>query len=185
VLELPKTQFRAWALLQAQGIYTYQHESYEQSSHALTGIDFSLLFGKAECHFALRDDHDIAEYEDLKHKALEQEKGTHREHRWTVELAQISLICKARLLHHEQEKRESDPKGHDLSSLEGDVNAAYAHLQDVLHGTPDHTVTIFSHLQRRNVDEEALRVESDSLRRQVLKLGAPDAIASADVAISI
>jgi hypothetical protein len=168
VLNLDSEEIRAWALLQALRIYIFQHDSHEQSSHATTGIDFSLLFGKAECHFALRDEHDIVEYNDLKHKALEQEQGSHREHRWTVELAQISLICKVRLLSHEQ-----DREGSDVASLEGEVGGAYAHLQDVLHGAPDHNVTIFSHIQRRNLDEEEFRLEADALRRQALKLPSP------------
>lgn len=163
-LALSGIEVRAWALQQALGVYTFQHDSLEQASHGLTGIDFSLAFGKAECHFALRDEHDIAEYQDLRQKALDQEKGAHREHRWTVELAQIGLISKARLLRHEYDKQ-----GADVAGLEEAVKQAYSHLQDVLHGAPDHTVTLFSHLQRRNLDEEAFRLEAEALRDQALE----------------
>lgn len=166
ILALEPESLRAWALLQAQRIYAYQHDLHETD-----GIDFSLLFGRAECHFALRNTDDIAEYTQLERKAIEQQLGAHREHRWTIELAQIALICKSRLLWHQQEE-----KGPDVERLKSEVGSAYTRVQDALHGSPDHTVLIFSHLQRRNLQEEQFRQEAENLKEQAINPSTPDPV---------
>ncbi len=185
VLMLSDDGLRAWALLQAKQIYPEM-----DTLHSSEGIDFSLIFGRAECDFALADGHDIEEYRALEGRAIEDQVGGHREHRWVVELAQIALISKVRLLKHaedsanarEPERPSASPGGaapskppdaderidQELSSLRQEVESTYIRLQDALHGAPDHTVKIFSHLQRRNLAESDFRVEAADLKKQAL-----------------
>jgi tetratricopeptide (TPR) repeat protein len=157
VLNLGEEAFRAWVMLQAKRVFPKMDDL-----HSDEGVDFSLIFGRAECDFALGDSHDVEEYKELEGKALEDQVGGHREHRWTVELAQIALISKVRLLRH----AEVDRKHVDVDKLRGEVDSTYIRLQSALHGAPDHNVNIFSHLQRRNLDENSFRKEATSLKDQ-------------------
>jgi tetratricopeptide (TPR) repeat protein len=158
VLELEPEALRAWALMQAEGVYA------RQTHVGGADIDFSLEFGRAECHFALHRAEDVAEYKKLEGKAIQDQRGSHREHRWTVELAQIALICEARLLWHARDDRDGAEVEHHTIDIEG----AYTRVQDALHGAPDHRVKIFSHLQRRCLTEDEFLVEAGLLRQQAL-----------------
>jgi hypothetical protein len=190
VFMLSDDGLRAWALVQAKQIYPEM-----ETLHSSEGIDFSLIFGRAECDFALADGHDIEEYRALEGRAIEDQVGGHREHRWAVELAQIALIGKVRLLKHAQlsiAARETEPSApmargsetsqardgdersrQEVESLRQEVEATYIRLQDALHGAPDHTVKIFSHLQRRNLAESDFRTEAANLKEQALEPGKP------------
>lgn len=164
VLGLNEEAFRAWVMLQAKRALPKMEDL-----HSDEGVDFSLIFGRAECDFALDDSHDVEEYRELEGKALEDQVGGHREHRWTVELAQIALISKVRLLRH----AEVDRRDIDVEKLRAEMDSTYIRLQNALHGAPDHTVNIFSHLQRRNLDENSFREEATSLKDQAKK-GLPE-----------
>lgn len=164
VLRLNEEAFRAWVMLQAKRVFPKIEDL-----HSDEGVDFSLIFGRAECDFALGDSHDVEEYKALEGKALEDQVGGHREHRWAVELAQIALISKVRLLRH----AEVDRQHADVDKLLGEVDSTYIRLQNALHGAPDHNVNIFSHLQRRNLDENSFREEATSLKDQA-KEGLPE-----------
>jgi hypothetical protein len=185
VFDLSDDALRAWALLQAKRIYPDM-----DTLHSSEGTDFSLIFGRAECDFALDDGHDVEEYRALEGRAIEDRVGAHREHRWAVELAQIALVGRARLLKHvemslaatESEvalaaERRAEPTAsgeeanrlrESADHLRRDVEASYVRLQEALHGAPDHTVKIFSHLQRRNLSVVDFREEALRLKRQAL-----------------
>jgi hypothetical protein len=162
ILALSKDGLRAWALLQAKLVYPAM-----ESLHSEEGIDFSLIFGRAECDFALADEHDIEEYKALEGRAIEDQVGGHREHRWAVELAQIALISKVRLLKHAELAKNVT----EAERLRGEVESTFIRVQNALHGAPDHTVKIFSHLQRRNLDETSFREEAANLKAQALGTG--------------
>lgn len=152
---------RVWSLRQAQRIYAHQHDL-----HASAGVDFALMFGRAECHFALHEADDIREYHDLEQKVRDEQVGAHREHRWAVELRQIALIGKARLLRHE--RMGEVEQGHGKTEVE----AAYTRLLDALDDAPEHDhLRFFSHLQRRNLTAEQLRTEACALRDEALGRG--------------
>lgn len=161
IANLDDEALRAWAHLQAERIYSHQHDFDETDD-----LDFRLLFGKAETDFALGLPGEEEEYRRLEHRAYEDQLGGHREHRHVIELAHLTLICKARQL---KLARDSKASAESRTAAGSAVDAAAVRVIDALGSTPDHNVTIFSHLQRRNVAQEELRDEAKVLQRHALK----------------
>ena len=157
-------QDRAWAVLQASAIYPSREEL-----HVEQGLDFALRFGRAECDFYLgRETGD--EYTVLESHAVEEQHESHREHAHAIELAQIDLVCSARLL-----RLAHDDDAHVRTA----VRSAYRRLRQTLGTAPDHSVRVFSHLARRNISQREFAAEAVALTR--LTLGDPHAEDAHDV----
>jgi predicted negative regulator of RcsB-dependent stress response len=144
---------RAWAVSRASAIYPARNEL-----HLEQGVDFGLRFGRTECDFLLG--HSTGdEYTLLESHAIEEQHEAHREHAHAIELAQIDLICSARLLH---QAGRNDPHARAA------VMNAYRRIRQTLGTAPDHAVRVFSHLSRRNVPQGVFADEAVALKQLVL-----------------
>ena len=158
-------ELRVWAVLQARNRYP----KHDAELHDEQEVDFALRFGREECDFALGTGSARAYHTLESHAAADQAEG-HREYRHTIELAQIALICDARelyLLTHGEGKSRANA---DVEQARNDVEKAYAGLTNGISGAPDHNITVFSHLERRNLSLEHFRLEARDLRDQALGL---------------
>lgn len=144
---------RAWAVRRASELYPARDEL-----HLEQGVDFTLRFGRAECDFLLGGSSDD-EYTLLESHAIEEQHEAHREHAHAIELAQIDLICSARLLYQ---------AGGEEPHARAVVMNAYRRVRQTLGTAPDHSVRVFSHLARRNLTQRAFADESVRLKQRVL-----------------
>lgn len=161
VERLSAEALRAWVLTQAQ--ITYRRE------HAEENPDLALAFGSAECEFMLRTSEAgecIRSYQAVERKAIA-ELGSHHEHRKSVELAQIALVCACRLLYLHSENA-GQPSG-DVRNEETEVRNAHLRVQEALSEMRDHKVTINSPLQRRPLNSTEFSNEAQAIRRQALR----------------
>lgn len=158
---LPDT-IRAWALLQAEKIYDREHTEGTP--------DLALSFGKAECEFMLSsisdDDDCIKVYRSIERRAIA-ELGSHHEHRKSVELAQVVLVCACRLLH--LHSRTADRAAGQVRNEETEVRNAHLRVQEALSEMRDHKLTIYSPLQRRPLNHADFANESQAIRNQALQ----------------
>jgi len=156
---------RCWALREAQRIC---EEDFGQPSME---VDFAL----AECHFKLRDPRAIGAFEELE-KDISSHLGDHREKRHEVAMHQSLLICSCRLFTLRKEAvekerlRELEEEGkpaelaEDVSwrnkeEEERHILRTHRETGEKLNQIPRGRVTIFSHIQRRNLTQEEFRAE--------------------------
>lgn len=156
---LPDAALRAWALQQARALYDFER---------VGEADFSLLFGQAECHFALQESEDVLLYTNVARKAMEGLRS-HREPRKTVELAQILLVCRGRLLAHylKTEPIKARSEVTEVTDAYGQVLATMRDIAD------QQRMTIFSQVQKRNVSQEEFEAEARRFEAQALALVGP------------
>jgi hypothetical protein len=128
--------FRAWALVQARKICESRGKP-----------DFDLAFALAECHFMLGSDLAADAFEQAE-RTLSGELGDHREKRKKATLAQSALICHSRLYHHRRTEEERRQVA---------LTASRAH--EAIDAMRPGRVTVFSQLQRCNVNQDEFRSE--------------------------
>jgi tetratricopeptide (TPR) repeat protein len=143
--------FRAWALLQAEAICVEQQKSNDR--------DFALAFALAECQFKLRERDAEAAFA---HAAslLRNEFGLYREQRREASLHQSMLICHSRLL------RLRRGNAGQRSDEARQVMQAYRDAADALGKVRPTHVTVFSHIQRRNLTQDEFRREVSDILDQ-------------------
>jgi hypothetical protein len=149
--EMREESVRAWALLQAREIYRSQPEP----------NDVLLVFGVAECEFALGQVRDLDRYIAVEQVAVEM-LGKRRERRRSIEILQIILICKIRAI------SLSLPRSDEALTRQNliEVRRAYRDLRGTLAELTDHEVTVFSYLQRCNLTQIAFKREVEMLLEQ-------------------
>jgi tetratricopeptide (TPR) repeat protein len=168
---------RCWALREAGRIC--EEKFGEQSME----VDFAL----AECHFKLRDPRAIAAFEKLE-KDVSTHFGDHREKRHEVAMYQSLLICNCRLFTLRKEAVEAEDKrqarlreaGEPITPAENvprrnkeeeerHIHRAHRETREKLNQIPRGRVTIFSHIQRRNLtrDEFAAEVEEIIVQEEI------------------
>lgn len=147
---LPDDAVRAWALRQARAICEAEPEP-----------DFFVLMARAECGFALTENGTEDLYHEVERK-LAGEFGKHREPRHTAELRQCALICHGRLFTFvdpsDKSRREGEKR--QVRQLERDARVAVRDIRQP-------NVTVFSHLQRRNLIQAELRQEIEDVVEQI------------------
>lgn len=161
---------RYWALRQAQEVCEVELE--ESSAE----VDFAL----AECYFKLRDPR-AGEAFDKAEGTLPNQFGEHREKRREVALHQSLLICHCRhlTLHREKEKikqrgqkkrkekeRKGTAEGAAVEILKRHIQQAQRATQEKLSELRQGRVTVFSHIQRRNLTQDELRTEVKDIVEQ-------------------
>jgi tetratricopeptide (TPR) repeat protein len=148
---------RYWALKQTQEICEVDLE--ETSAE----VDFAL----AECYFKLRDDRAVAAF-DKAEETLPHQFGEHREKRREVALHQSLLICHCRhfTLHDQEMKRQGQEKAKKGTAEGAAVEMLKRHIQQAQRATQEKLsemrqgrVTVFSHIQRRNLTQDEFRTE--------------------------
>jgi tetratricopeptide (TPR) repeat protein len=157
---------RYWALRQAREICETKF------GEPNVEVDFAL----AESLFKLRDPGAIGAFEKAE-QDLPDNFGEHREKRREVALQQSLLICHCRLFTLREEAEEKGEKlradlraeGKDDSEVEiprrneqeekRHIRSAQRHTNDKLSEMRQRRVTIFSHIQRRNLTQEEFRAE--------------------------
>ncbi len=157
----PPDAVRAWALMQAQKIY--RHEHVERVP------DLTLTFGRAECDFMLGNTsvgECINAYKEVHLRAIT-ELGSHHEHRKSVELAQVVLVCACRLLY--LHSRTAGRTEGEIRNEETEVMNAHLRVQETLSEMRDHKLTIYSPLQRRPLNRTEFADEAEAIRRQALQ----------------
>jgi tetratricopeptide (TPR) repeat protein len=139
---------RALALLRARGICEDQQDA-----------DLYVGFAQAECDFALGDLAAEGEYEDVEER-LNDEFAKHREQRRTAELDAISLICHSRVL----ELLPAADARHRKSEVRH-IRTAQRRALEAVREMRQPNVTVFSHVQRRNISQDEFRTEIESIVR--------------------
>lgn len=129
---------RAGALLLAESICREQEEP-----------DFYIALAQAECEFALGRDGAETTYRGVE-RMLSDEGAKHREQRRTAELEACSLICHWRLLLLGSEAGHAEIR---------QANEAYRRAVKAEHDMRQPNVTVFSHVQRRNLTREEFKQE--------------------------
>ena len=155
--ELLDDELRAWAVWQAEDLYPAADELGEEGAD----VTFALRLGRVESDFALGFA-DPDSYPPLERHAVDDQRREHREHRHTIELAQIALLCEARLLYLET------PGDYDGRQTDRGLHEAMGDLTGAVVTAPDHQMTVFSHLQRRNIRMDELEKEAAALEEQTL-----------------
>ena len=140
---------RYWALRQAQEICEVE---FDESN---AEVDFAL----AECYFKLRDPRAASAFGKAE-KELQGQFGEHREKRREVTLHQSLLICHCRLLTLRQ--IDPDRRQEEIRHVGAAQRATQEKLSDMRQGR----VTIFSHIQRRNLTQEEFRIEVQDIVEQ-------------------
>jgi tetratricopeptide (TPR) repeat protein len=164
---------RYWALRQAREICETKF------GEPNVEVDFAL----AETLFKLRDPGAIEAFEKAE-QDLPDNFGEHREKRREVALQQSLLICHCRLFTLRKEAEEKGEKlradlraeGKDDSEVEiprrneqeekRHIRSAQRHTNDKLSEMRQRRVTIFSHIQRRNLTQDEFRDEVKEIVRQ-------------------
>lgn len=142
--------FRAWALVQAEEICLEQRD---ENDH-----DFALAFALAECQFKLGEE-GAAEAFLQADGLLKYEFGRYREQRRETSLQQSALICHSRLLRLRQDAKKRTHEARQVTDAFRDTLEALAKVR------PTH-VTVFSHIQRRNITQEEFREEVREILEQ-------------------
>lgn len=163
---------RYWALKEAERICE-KEVSEEKFGEPSMEVDFAL----AECYFKLRDPRAIGAFEELE-GAISDHFGEHREKRHEVALHQSLLICHCRLFTLRKEAVEKEEKRlarlraaeepaepaddvprRNPQEEERHIRGAQRDTKDKLNEMPRGRVTIFSHIQRRNLTREEFIAE--------------------------
>lgn len=153
---------RYWALRQAQAICEVD------LGEPSVEVDFAL----AECHFKLRGPGAIEAFEKTE-RAFSDHSGEHREKRHEVALHQSLLICNCRLFTLRKEAEKEEKERQEQLRLAGKVDEEPVEIpprnpqeeerhirqtqgvtKEKLNEMRQRRVTIFSHIQRRNLTQE-------------------------------
>ncbi|HEX6153544.1 MAG TPA: hypothetical protein VFZ19_08495 [Solirubrobacterales bacterium] len=169
---------RFWALERAQEICeeeiceeeTGEEESgEEESGESRMEVNFAL----AECYFKLRDDRALRAFEKLEGD-ISKYFGEDREKRHEVALQQSLLICQCRLFtlrkEAEEELKKLEEEGKSVKRPENvpqrneteekrHIHRAERDTREKLNQMPRGRMTIFSHIQRRNLTREEFAAE--------------------------
>jgi tetratricopeptide (TPR) repeat protein len=173
---------RYWALTEAQEIC--EHDLEESNPE----VDFAL----AECYFKLRNGEAEVAF-DKAVRGLQHQFGEHRERRREVALHQSLLIshCRHLTLKRLAEKKRREEMGQGGGTEEDSkqatqsksareefrhhIDQAQRDTQEKLNEMRQRSVTVFSHLQRRNLTQEQFRVEVKKIVEQE-KVDGPEEI---------
>jgi tetratricopeptide (TPR) repeat protein len=162
---------RCWALREAQRICE------EKFGKPSMEVDFAL----AECHFKLRDPRAIGAFEKLE-KDISSHLDDHREKRHEVAMHQSLLICSCRLFTLRKEAEEEEDARQKKQRKAGETVTAAENVPrrnkddeerhilrarretgEKLNQISRGQVTIFSHIQRRNLTQEEFRAEIQAI----------------------
>jgi tetratricopeptide (TPR) repeat protein len=145
---LSENTLQMWALLQALQICNAQHD-----------LNFDVAFARAECYFKLGENEAAApairEAEDYLHN----EFGDYMEQRRKASLRQCELICHRWLLHLEQLENPHQPVYGETRN----VRQAAKHALEAASEMHQSRVTIFSQIQRRNVNRPEFVKEAEAV----------------------
>jgi hypothetical protein len=161
---------RYWALKEAQRICEEEIRD-EKFGEPSMEVDFAL----AECYFKLRDKRAIGRFEKLE-RDVSSYFGEDREKRHEVALEQSLLICQCRLLTlrrdalAKEKKRQSkrrkpsaDVPPDRTQEEERHIRGTQRDTNEKLNQIPRGRVTIFSHIQRRNLTREEFAAEVEEI----------------------
>ncbi|HEV2791161.1 MAG TPA: hypothetical protein VGV69_07675 [Solirubrobacterales bacterium] len=174
---------RYWALVQAQEIceekVSEEESGEEESGEEEIGEEESgessmeVHFALAECYFKLRDDRAIRAFERLEGD-ISKYFGEDREKRHEVALQQSLLICHCRLFTLRKEAEEVlkklEEEGESVERPDNvpqrnepeekrHIHRAERDTREKLNQMPRGRMTIFSHIQRRNLTREEFAAE--------------------------
>jgi TolA-binding protein len=158
---------RASAVLQAFSVFPADADQDDVGADVLDlteRVDFAIQFDKAECGFLLGVRDNQARYLRVERGATEAKLTAHREHRETVEVAQMLLVSRLRDFQYAHAASTGDRE-----AARDEVNRAYLNLLGEVQDTRDRGVKFFSHLSRVNFDHRAFIDEAKKFEDAALE----------------